>query len=98
MIVDFGIIKDRLGGWIDRNWDHTAILQSDDPDPAVPHIVESNASYGRPVYFMKDPPTAENLARELFVVAAALFNTDHISISSIVIYETPNCSGQYELA
>ena len=34
-VIDFGVVKERVGGWIDENWDHTAILQRDDPDPAI---------------------------------------------------------------
>jgi 6-pyruvoyltetrahydropterin/6-carboxytetrahydropterin synthase len=29
--VDFGVIKKRIGGWIDDNLDHTSILNSKDP-------------------------------------------------------------------
>lgn len=39
-VVDFGVLKERLGGWIDRYWDHTTILQDGDPliDAIVPGI------------------------------------------------------------
>ncbi len=30
-VVDFSLIKERIGGWIDTNWDHNAILNSADP-------------------------------------------------------------------
>lgn len=30
-VIDFGVIKKRVGGWIDENWDHNAILNSTDP-------------------------------------------------------------------
>jgi 6-pyruvoyl tetrahydropterin synthase/QueD family protein len=29
--VDFGVVKQVVGGWIDENWDHNMLLNSDDP-------------------------------------------------------------------
>ena len=37
-VVDFGVIKQRVGTWIDENWDHTAILAAHDTDPAAEAI------------------------------------------------------------
>src|SRR5262245_41774800 len=64
-VVDFGVIRDRVGGWVGAKWDHTAILMEGDPDPSAAAVAEANARNGRPVYWMKGPPTAENLAAEL---------------------------------
>jgi 6-pyruvoyltetrahydropterin/6-carboxytetrahydropterin synthase len=30
VVIDFSIIKERIGGWIDANWDHAIILHTDD--------------------------------------------------------------------
>lgn len=30
-VVDFSVIKTKVGGWIDENWDHNMILHPDDP-------------------------------------------------------------------
>ena len=32
-VIDFGVVKQKVGGWVDDHWDHTAILMRDDPDP-----------------------------------------------------------------
>ena len=48
-VIDFGVVKERVGGWIDENWDHTAILQRDDPDPAIQLLAASNAAQVRAV-------------------------------------------------
>ncbi|MBI1233593.1 MAG: 6-carboxy-5,6,7,8-tetrahydropterin synthase [Alphaproteobacteria bacterium] len=90
-VVDFSVIKKKVGGWIDTNWDHTAILMRGDPDPAVKAVCESNASYGRPVYMMDVPPTAENIAAELFRIASDLLREDGVSVQRIRVWETPNC-------
>ena len=30
MVMDFSLLKNRVGGWIDNNWDHTVILSAHD--------------------------------------------------------------------
>ena len=64
-IIDFGVVKALVGGWIDDHWDHTALIMRGDPDPATEAIATSNADRGRPVYWMDDPPTAESIVAEL---------------------------------
>lgn len=91
MIIDFGAVKRVVGTWIDQNWDHTGILYDQDTDPAIEAIKASNASYGRPVYLMQSPPTAENIASELLRIASDLLADYHITVTSVRIYETPNC-------
>ena len=89
-MVDFGVIKQRVGTWIDENWDHTAILMKDDPDPAAAVIAESNARNGRPVYWLDVHPTAENIAQELGRIARELLSDTGVEVCKIRIWETPN--------
>ena len=37
-VIDFGVVKQTVGGWVDAHWDHTAILMRDDPDPAARRV------------------------------------------------------------
>jgi 6-pyruvoyltetrahydropterin/6-carboxytetrahydropterin synthase len=97
MIVDFGIIKALVGTWIDQKWDHTAIFEKDDTDPAIIEIARSNEKYGKPVYFMNSPPTAENLAIELAQVTQTLLLEHRVELISVVIWETPNCKAEWRL-
>ena len=30
-VVDFGVVKEVIGGWIDEKWDHNFLLHKDDP-------------------------------------------------------------------
>lgn len=89
-IVDFGVIKQRVGTWIDDNWDHTAILMKGDPDPAIQALAASNASHGRPVYWTEGPPTAETIAAELGRIASELLADAGVTVVHVRIYETPN--------
>ncbi len=96
-VLDFGVVKSLVGGWIDANWDHTAILQRDDPEPAVRAIAESNARFGRPVYWMDAPPTAECMAIELARVARELLAPTGVQLVRLRLWETPNGSAEWVL-
>lgn len=94
-VIDFAVIKAEVGGWIARNFDHTAILQRDDPDPAARAVIEANAAMGKPAYLMSAPPTVENIALELARQARALLKPYGIDVIRICVWETPNCSATW---
>ena len=89
-VVDFSVIKERVGSWIDDKWDHTAILMRGDDDPAVAVLAASNAAHGRPVYWLDVHPTAENIAAELGRVAGELLADTGVRVVKIRLWETPN--------
>jgi 6-pyruvoyltetrahydropterin/6-carboxytetrahydropterin synthase len=97
MIVDFGVVKGIVGAWIDEHWDHNAVLWRDDPDPAIPFLVETNRACGKEVYFLDRPPTAEILVAELARVAQAMLEDFDITVCKVKIFETPNCSAEWAL-
>jgi 6-pyruvoyltetrahydropterin/6-carboxytetrahydropterin synthase len=94
-VVDFGVVKDRVGGWIDRHWDHTALLMRGDPDPAIAVLAASNAAHGRPVYWMDAPPTAEIIVAELARVAQDLLEDTGVRVVAVRLWETPNGSAEW---
>jgi len=94
-VVDFGVVKERVGSWIDANWDHTAILMDGDPDPAIAALAASNAAHGRPVYWMSRPPTAEVIAEELAVIAQRLLADTGVRVVRVRVWETPNGSAEW---
>ena len=94
-VIDFGVLKEVVGGWIDATWDHTAILMRTDPDPAVRTIIDSNKVHGRPVYLLDAPPTAENIAAELAHCAQKLLQGTTFSVVEVKVWETPNCSATW---
>ncbi len=96
-VIDFGVVKEIVGGWIDEHWDHTAILMRSDDDPAVRALADSNAAHGRPVYWLDAPPTAENIVAELPQVAERLLAPTGVRVVSIRLWETPNGSAAWEL-
>jgi 6-pyruvoyltetrahydropterin/6-carboxytetrahydropterin synthase len=90
-VVDFGVIKEKLGGWIDEHWDHATILFEKDK-PLGEAIA---AKTGQVIFYMPNNPTAENMAEYIFkVVCPKLFAEMNINCDSIKLYETPNCSAE----
>lgn len=100
MIVDFSLVKELIGGWLDREWDHGMILQ--DGDELLRWLYGSAedragaTSYENPkVYVMDKPPTVENLVREFASHAQSLLKMtpgcESLKIVHVRMYETPNC-------
>ena len=86
-VIDFGVVKELLGSWLDQNWDHSFLVAHD--DQVIRTFLEAN---GFRHYLMNSNPTAENLAQHLLVdVCPNLFCGTRVSITEVRIHETPNC-------
>lgn len=83
-VIDFSVIKEKVGGWIEKHLDHAFIAQVG--DLLAGDIANGEYGDGSKVYFMPDPPTAESLARLLFVEASHLLS---LRVVSVTFYETP---------
>ncbi len=87
MVIDFGVIKKKLGKWIDDNWDHNTILSKDDKE--LGKNIERAIS--QKVFYLDKNPTAENMADYLLNrICPELFIEDGVKCSAIRLYETPN--------
>ena len=87
-VVDFGVIKDKLGGWIDENWDHTTILYAE--DQSLGTSIESYT--GQKIFYLTENPTAENMAHYLLhTICPQLFGHLPLTCQRLRLYETPNC-------
>ena len=87
-VIDFGIVKELLGNWINENWDHTTILCQEDKN--LGEAVSVNT--GQKIFYLPKNPTAENLADYLLTeICSKLFNGKSVKCSKIKLYETPNC-------
>lgn len=91
-VVDFSVVKNLVGCWLDEEWDHGLLLQEGDPliemfrgDPLTKLVV------------VPWSPTIENLTWAVHASAVRLFKaTDsHIEVVSVRGYETPNCWADY---
>ena len=87
-IIDFGALKERLGGWIDEHWDHAFICYRKDQDA----IEALRAIQGQRLFVMDVNPTAENLARYLLdVVGPQQLEGTGVRLIRVVLWETENC-------
>ena len=85
MVIDFDEIRKSVGQWIRDTFDHKTILQEKDP------LVEPLRKAGEPIVIMKNPPTAENMARMIFQEARSL----SIPVSRVTLWETPDSFASY---
>lgn len=87
-VVDFGVMKEKLGQWIDDNWDHQTILWEKDRE--LGQAISANT--GQEVYYLPQNPTAENLAIYLRDEVCPQLFAAPLKVESVKIQETPNCS------
>jgi 6-pyruvoyltetrahydropterin/6-carboxytetrahydropterin synthase len=85
MVADFDEVKEALGGWIDRNFDHRMILNR--RDPLLPALKRLN----EPVFLTDEDPTAEVLARLLYEEA----RSRRLPVKAVTVWETPTSSASY---
>lgn len=93
-VIDFSVIKERVGKWIDIYWDHNALFHREDPMVQQPQIYFSQN--GRDPFLMPigENPTAENIACYLFGMCQTLL-LHPLRVVRVRIYETPNCWADY---
>lgn len=99
MVIDFSVLKEIVGKWIDDMWDHNILLNEKDPLLRVREEsidCDLDVFAGRiPYIFQGDNPTAENIAEELFVKAERLLLEHGIWVTNVRVWETPNCYADY---
>ncbi len=94
-VIDFSVLKEKIGSWIDLYWDHNFLVYEQDVG-----LIQALLSAPR----VKDPficpfnPTAENIAHYLLtsVCPEQLKGTD-VRVPKVVLYETINCYAVAEL-
>lgn len=110
-VVDFGVIKNLIGGWIDWHWDHNLILHPDDPlatlyqqwinECDIENPAES-AVLGHQIFCNRDPyimPAGTNPTAENLAQEllehAAKILPEHLHVLEVKLWETPNCYSVY---
>ena len=85
MVRDFEEIKQTIQTWIDRELDHTMLLNR--KDPVVPVL----RRMGERLYLMDENPTAEAIARLIFDYAAA----QRLPVTEVRMWETDRSVASY---
>ena len=93
MVVDFGVIKEKLCAWLDDNWDHKVLLwRIDQLSTALSGIC------GVEVVATDFNPTAENMARFLVdEVGPKQLTGTSVRLVSVVVEETRKCSASHSV-
>ncbi len=91
-VIDFSVIKEKVGKWIDENLDHNMIIF--DQDPNLEHLQKCEGL--KEVYVVPFNPTAENLAAHILEVGNELLSSTGVKISKIKLWETSNCYVEVE--
>jgi 6-pyruvoyltetrahydropterin/6-carboxytetrahydropterin synthase len=93
-VIDFSVLKEKIGGWIDTNWDHGFLYWMDDREAAAAMRLVP----GQKVYGMPTNPTAENMAAYLLrTICPLILQGTNIVITKVVIWETENCHAEAKL-
>lgn len=86
-VIDFSVIKNVVGSWVDAHWDHNMIIWENDPN-----LVLLNQCDGLKLpYITTFNPTAENLAAFLLTIANDLLEKTGVKVTKIRLWETSNC-------
>lgn len=107
-VVDFSVIKEVVGGWIDNHLDHNMLLHPEDElaklfedlqKPMTLSRLESLFGGKTPYILPYDypNPTAENISRLIFEKATSLLRKkdDNLRVVSVRFWETPNSFSDY---
>jgi len=93
-VIDFSVLKMKLGGWIDENWDHGFVLGESDHQA---HTAIGGLA-AQKIYIMPTNPTAENMAEYLLrkVGPRQLAGTG-VELCRVTLWETENCYATADL-
>jgi 6-pyruvoyltetrahydropterin/6-carboxytetrahydropterin synthase len=89
MVIDFSILKEKIGGWIDEHWDHTTILFKHDTETLEAF---KTIPKNKKVFVSNWQPTAENMAYYLLkTVCSEQLLGSGVRVTKVRVWETPNC-------
>jgi 6-pyruvoyltetrahydropterin/6-carboxytetrahydropterin synthase len=87
-VIDFSVLKARLGGWIDQHWDHGCVIWDGDTEAQAAVLACQPAK----LFLLPSNPTAENMADYLLrVVGPEVLADTGIGLTAVRLWETENC-------
>lgn len=86
IVIDFKTLKSSVKDWIDENWEHALLLNSDDQFIDVFKQIDI-----RLYLFDCHEPTSEIMARELYSVCHSM----NIPVTQVAIKESPTSEAIY---
>lgn len=94
-VIDFSVLKEKIGTWIDDQWDHTTLVFQDDHQT---HNALLSMPRFKPPYVCAFNPTAENMAHHLLheIIPFLMLGTG-VQVTKLKLWETPNCFAEVTL-
>ena len=89
-VVDFSVIKQEVGAYIDSLLDHRFIVYASDPRSVALTAVDDT------VQRWSCNPTAENIAARLYQVTADRMKPYALAAKSVTVWETENVYAKYQ--
>lgn len=87
MVIDFAVIKEKLGGWIKENFDHNVILYCQDEQLALSIADITNQK----IYLLDSNPTCENIALHLLHdICPKVFADQNVTCIKLRLHESEN--------
>jgi len=94
-VIDFSVLKEKVGAWIDDHWDHTFLVC--DQDELLIQTLRSLPRKKEP-FICPFNPTAEEMANYLLrVVCPKVLDGTEVVITKVIVCETDNCSAEANL-
>lgn len=88
-VIDFSVLKAKIGTWLDENWDHTSIVWEEDAKTA---FALRQIPQKKPPFITDWNPTAENMAIYLLkVICPRELSGYGVTVTMVKVWETPNC-------
>ena len=92
MVVDFAVIKETFGQWLEDNYDHRMLLWVEDP------MAQQLQQIDPTVVIVSYNPSAENIAHHLLTeVAPKLLGHLPVVVNKVVVEESSSSSASCEL-
>ena len=92
-VIDFAVLKDRVGGFLESQWDHGFLFWEGD-ETLLCHFRGSGFKYQELTF----NPTAENIATHLLrVVCPQVLADTGVNVRRVRVMETENCWAADEL-
>jgi len=86
MVQDFSEIKEKIKKWIDATLDHRMLLHRHDP------LLRWLQENGEPCWPMEENPTAENIAKTIFLYA----RSQGFPVTAVRLWETESSFAVYQ--
>lgn len=90
-VIDFSVLKQKIGSWIDENWDHTFLVYEKDHELVN---LKKYFSKNKPVFVCSFNPTAENMAKFLLEEICPKLLAQEVFVTKVEIFETENCKAE----